>query len=342
LDAVGTVIIVPPGGDEAPPVTDLRQMLLGEPSKLRSQFRLTYNMILNLLRVEALKIEEMIKRSFSEHATQQLLPEQERAVRLNEADLAKVKREQCSVCDEFMDDCHQASQDYKELTAQLYQRLLGLPGGRKTFCPGRLIVWNKDGLRVPGILLAEGASVKGSANGPAVHVLEIQTLRENRDSTDLLPFIPAFRERLAPLSPASRHKLVKTVHVPLSDVECITKTITKGVIPDIFQRDEWSRGAKDKLCEICKSWTSEIWDEVDFAKVRSLQMQEIMEMRKKAIAKASSSPALSCRQFIKHVSLWLPFLTLILILPYSIRAAPWNTALPLTLCLSWYADLPFQ
>jgi antiviral helicase SKI2 len=89
-------------------------MILGDPSKLRSQFRLTYNMILNLLRVEALKIEEMIKRSFSEHATQQLLPEHEKAVKVSEADLAKIKREDCEICDKDLDACHQAAQDYKQ------------------------------------------------------------------------------------------------------------------------------------------------------------------------------------------------------------------------------------
>ena len=52
-------------------------MILGKPGKLNSQFRLTYNMILNLLRVEALKVEEMIKRSFSENASQKLLPDQQ-------------------------------------------------------------------------------------------------------------------------------------------------------------------------------------------------------------------------------------------------------------------------
>lgn len=51
--------------------------MLGTPGKLSSQFRLTYNMILNLLRVEALKVEEMIKRSFSENASQKLLPDQQ-------------------------------------------------------------------------------------------------------------------------------------------------------------------------------------------------------------------------------------------------------------------------
>lgn len=38
--------------------------------RLSSQFRLTYNMILNLLRTEDLSVEDMIKRSFSEFATQ--------------------------------------------------------------------------------------------------------------------------------------------------------------------------------------------------------------------------------------------------------------------------------
>lgn len=61
-------------------VVTLNTMMLGTPMKLQSQFRLTYNMILNLLRVEALKVEEMIKRSFSENASQKLLPEQQRKV----------------------------------------------------------------------------------------------------------------------------------------------------------------------------------------------------------------------------------------------------------------------
>ena len=55
----------------------LNNMITGRAGKLASQFRLTYNMILNLLRVETLKVEEMIKRSFSENASQQLLPEQQ-------------------------------------------------------------------------------------------------------------------------------------------------------------------------------------------------------------------------------------------------------------------------
>jgi rRNA-processing arch domain len=58
----------------------LSHMITGKPGKLASQFRLTYNMILNLLRVETLKVEEMIKRSFSENASQQLLPDQQKKI----------------------------------------------------------------------------------------------------------------------------------------------------------------------------------------------------------------------------------------------------------------------
>ena len=143
LDTVGTVIICAPGADEAPPAGRLRQMMLGEPTKLRSQFRLTYNMMLNLLRVEALKIEEMIKRSFSENATQALLPEHENKVKISEADLEKIKREPCKICDIDLEACHQACMEYKRLTHEMHLSLLINPVGRRVLGTNRLIVYKK-------------------------------------------------------------------------------------------------------------------------------------------------------------------------------------------------------
>jgi antiviral helicase SKI2 len=216
LDTVGSVIIVAPGGGEAPPVTELRQMILGDPSKLRSQFRLTYNMILNLLRVEALKIEEMIKRSFSEHATQQLLPEHEKAVKVSEADLAKIRREACDTCDNDLDACHQAAQNYKQLTLDLHLGLLATPVGRRMFSPKRLVVYIRDGIRTPGILLRDGAT---SGPAPTVHVLEIKTRRDQRDSTDLLPYLPKFRGLFTRLPLQHKKSIVtKALHIPVSDI----------------------------------------------------------------------------------------------------------------------------
>ncbi len=143
IDPVGSVIIINSNSDEAPPAATLKQMILGDPTKLRSQFRLTYNMILNLLRVEALKIEEMIKRSFSENATQALLPEQEKQVKISEADLAKIKREPCDTCDIDLEECHAEAMAFQSDTADLHLGLVASPVGRRMFSAKRLVVFRK-------------------------------------------------------------------------------------------------------------------------------------------------------------------------------------------------------
>ena len=60
--------------------SDLHRVMLGKPFKLESQFRLTYSMILNLLRVEQLRVEDMMKRSFSEFHNQRKKGEFETAL----------------------------------------------------------------------------------------------------------------------------------------------------------------------------------------------------------------------------------------------------------------------
>jgi antiviral helicase SKI2 len=154
LDTVGSVIIVTSGKAEAPPAGELRQMILGDPTKLRSQFRLTYNMILNLLRVEALKIEEMIKRSFSENATQALLPQHAKQVELSEANLSNIKREPCGICDKDLEACHEAAMAYEKLTTDLHINLLASPVGKRLWSSRRLIVFKKVNLCLRPIMIS--------------------------------------------------------------------------------------------------------------------------------------------------------------------------------------------
>ncbi|XP_017775290.1 PREDICTED: helicase SKI2W [Nicrophorus vespilloides] len=63
-DKKGTVIILCKG--LLPYAMELQDMMLGKPSQLTSQFRLTYGMVLSLLRVESLSVEGMMSRSFRE------------------------------------------------------------------------------------------------------------------------------------------------------------------------------------------------------------------------------------------------------------------------------------
>lgn len=65
LDTVGSVFIYPTPAD-FPSELELKQLLTGAHKRMKSRFRLTYNMILNLMRVDELRVEDVMSRSFSE------------------------------------------------------------------------------------------------------------------------------------------------------------------------------------------------------------------------------------------------------------------------------------
>jgi antiviral helicase SKI2 len=262
LDSVGSVIIVTPGSDEAPPTAALRNMILGDATKLRSQFRLTYNMILNLLRVEALKIEEMIKRSFSENATQALLPEHEKQVKLSEDGLTKIKRKPCGICDIDLDVCHQSSMDFARLTVELYAGLLASPVGVRMFLPKRLIVYRRVRRTHAALVYYFSQRANRLLIGRNTNSRYITPRRNNKDSSsdltggmhrtiednvaswqvllyiqhvpalltapdDLLPFLPRFRSFFSNPTGLNSEIRFRRSHVPLSAIECMTKTVVK-------------------------------------------------------------------------------------------------------------------
>ncbi|KAI9721090.1 MAG: hypothetical protein M1812_002571 [Candelaria pacifica] len=299
LDPVGSVIIVAPGSDEAPPVATLRQMILGIPTKLRSQFRLTYNMILNLLRVEALKIEEMIKRSFSENATQALLPEQEKQVKASEVKLTEIKREPCDICDRDLEECHQASMDYGRLTSELHVGLLASPLGRRMFAPKRLVVYKRDGVRTVGLLLREGV---GKGFAPTLQVLEFRKLNTQNQTSDLLPYLPNFRYFFASLPQSGADMSMKSSVIPLSELECVTRTII-DLASVLKGEQEAIRFANDELVKLCESWTSQEWDELDWSRVKDLQLRDTLDKRRKAAAEAQRGHCHECPEFVKHFAM---------------------------------------
>ncbi|OAG16211.1 antiviral helicase [Alternaria alternata] len=300
LDTVGTVIICAPGADEAPPAARLRQMMLGEPTKLRSQFRLTYNMMLNLLRVEALKIEEMIKRSFSENATQALLPEHQGKVKVSEAELEKIKREPCDTCDIDLEACHQSCEDYKRLTNEMHLSLLINPIGRRALAKNRLIVYKRDNKRTAGMLMQDGTS-KG--NEPTVKVLEVAQ-HQDRKPDDLLPYVGPFAKWFRKLPNNPKDLILKAAYVPLNDIECFTKTIID--VPESIQNlgrkvsKDTLKLAQDQFLPLCGSWDYEDWDEYDYSKIKSLKFRELAEARMKEGQNAVSKECLKCPNFLKH------------------------------------------
>ena len=74
IDKVGTVIIA--CWHEVPDISLIKGLVVGKAERLESQFRLSYNQILNLLRVEDFDPFDMMMRSFSESTSQKQVPEQ--------------------------------------------------------------------------------------------------------------------------------------------------------------------------------------------------------------------------------------------------------------------------
>ena len=65
IDTVGHVLLFFPPRECSPDANSLRRILTGEPITLQLAFPPTYCMILNILRVDELRVEEMMKQSFS-------------------------------------------------------------------------------------------------------------------------------------------------------------------------------------------------------------------------------------------------------------------------------------
>ncbi|KAL8694214.1 MAG: hypothetical protein Q9218_001101 [Villophora microphyllina] len=298
LDPVGSVIIVNQGSEEAPPAATLKHMILGDPTKLRSQFRLTYNMILNLLRVEALKIEEMIKRSFSENATQALLPQHEKQVKLSESDLAKIKRPQCDMCDVDLNRCHDSAMAFKSATSNLLLNSMASPIGRRMVASKRLVVFQKDGVRTAGIVMRDSA---GWGN---IEILSLGRHTPVREASSLLPYTPNFRHLFTPLPAKIAEMELQTLKIPISDIETITKTVLKIDLDNLLKgREEAEASAKADLERHCASWQSAAWDELDWSRFKDLHLRDILELRQNRLRDTEAVHCIECSHFVQHFSM---------------------------------------
>ncbi|KAF9438784.1 hypothetical protein BGZ76_004860 [Entomortierella beljakovae] len=140
LDSTGLVIIASNG--DQPEATVLQEMLLGKATKLLSQFRLTYNMILNLLRVEALRVEEMIKRSFSENSSQKAMPEKEKLYAESAKSMETLKKLDCFICNKDIEEFYNMSSSLVSINHQLMDRIVRQTFGIKALSAGRVVLLN--------------------------------------------------------------------------------------------------------------------------------------------------------------------------------------------------------
>lgn len=213
LDATGVVIVLA----EDPDVHTLNHMMLGQSTKLKSQFRITYSMVLNLLRIEALKVEEMIKRSFSENATQRLRPEQEKKLKNLQSKRAAMEPE-LTACTLPLDALERLY-DLSVQAARLNDTCLALAAhhsqGAKLLGPGRVVL-----VREGTYGFAPAFLVRALTGQRFLMLLALTPgQRGSRARSDALPLwiSPAFTEQLA-----QSEWVAEAREVPLSSVVLVT------------------------------------------------------------------------------------------------------------------------
>ncbi|XP_067618075.1 superkiller complex protein 2 [Eurosta solidaginis] len=150
-DANGTVILI--CKMQVPPAMELRSMILGQPEKLQSQFILRYAVILTCLRIESIKVEDIIQFSFKEFNQKLQLPIQKKQL-----EVAQDKFSQMPELGEHLQPLcrfYELAQEYITERQRLMKFFLAQPKVAKEMKVGRvLIITQSRHYNKLGIILA--------------------------------------------------------------------------------------------------------------------------------------------------------------------------------------------
>ncbi|KAI9494833.1 NUC185 domain-containing protein [Zychaea mexicana] len=287
LDNTGMVIIAC-SGDEAPQASTLSTMILGKPTKLESQFRLTYNMILNLLRVEALKVEEMIKRSFSENSTQRLLPDTKRLVDENEQKKSALQQLDCTICGPDLNTFYDICGEVVQLNcAMMLQHISKSPAGHRALTPGRAVLVNNNFYRnAPAVLLKPMSTAPGNATASSGQKMFYCLVLTSKDLNTTLQGATAADE-IAPLPvtvvnvPSSADSVTQIVTIGVSDILTVTRTSIKFDVDAVMMSQdslEMTR-IKQELEKFAMDASNGSLAEFDWQKIRDIEFQEMLRTK---------------------------------------------------------------
>ncbi|KAH9858296.1 antiviral helicase [Lenzites betulinus] len=310
LDPTGTVIIV--ANDDLPDQSTLHNMILGTPSKLQSQFRLTYNMILNLLRVEALRVEEMIKRSFSENASQRLLPEQQKKVVETESRLSSMPQLSCDICSQDIEGFYDMSLSIVEKNLSILNMATTTPHGSKLLSSGRVVIL-RDGhyksnigvllKQVPGTIATALTNAPASEKVRLYYVLAMVSLETRQGETDVdaqgvPPQWPPRPETLLIDEPT-----YDLTPIPLSSIAMVTNRSIKVETEWIVEkhRISYMNDAVRSLQQVLAEWVrAGSIPEVDWTRLRALEFQELLRARNELVPLLDRFTCALCPSFEDH------------------------------------------
>lgn len=296
LDDTGLVIIACP--EEVPAEITLRSMILGQPTKLTSQFRLTYNMILNLLRVQALRMEEMIRKSFSEAHAQRNLPLDKEQIDQHEADLKALKPLDCLVCEDDLSEYYSTALSILDANLTIYDWLLNSSRqASRYFEAGRLIIINAAFHRNnPAIVF------KVDASNPASKMLCVFTLKKRTGELKDCLYPPDYIEQFS----LKDDLIYDIILIPAAEIVKVTKQKImvdfdiKDISPQSYHPKDLT-ALQTKLIDFLQGKPD--LSEIDFPQSKVLEVDEKRLVRKSLIQQLKMFTCNKCPDLIDHYRL---------------------------------------
>ncbi|KIP11764.1 hypothetical protein PHLGIDRAFT_99229 [Phlebiopsis gigantea 11061_1 CR5-6] len=310
LDPTGTVVIV--ANDEAPEETTLRNMILGTPTKLQSQFRLTYNMILNLLRVEALRVEEMIKRSFSENASQKLLPDQEKKVIESEKRFATLPKLECDQCLPDIENLYDDIAQIIEYNTQLLRidDSSRHKSSKQLLQPGRVVVLNDTHFRPNLAMILKPSPSTVSDGKDKLKVYNVLALVSTETKSGKQDIDGQAETPVWPFNPESlmvdkKSREYEAQSVTLASIAMVTDKVLKIDLDELLiARIKDLSHIRDQLAQVVDDWVSKDngIPEVDWKiRLKSLEFQELIRARDELVQRLPAyTHCKACPDFDDH------------------------------------------
>lgn len=272
LDSTGTVIVM--SYNKPLSISDFKEVTLGTPTKLLSQFRLTYNMILNLLRIEALRVEEMIKHSFSENSTQTLLPEHQLKIKDLDSQLKLTEIEDCSICGLInVDDAHNLVHEYERTYSTLMDLMMDLHVIRySTMIPGRLLCY-RDEYGCARV----GFHIKLQVRAKKLHVLTFShgSKFEESSSKFKLPYIP-LKPILRYFSDISFEGKLKVDTIECTQVTFLGRYSLKADLTKVLRNDAEEVSKTNEQIKLLLKFVKK-WEELKLSKAKLALHDEIVK-----------------------------------------------------------------
>ncbi|RLV92392.1 Antiviral helicase SKI2 [Spathaspora sp. JA1] len=300
LDKTGTVIIMAYNNPISP--TDFKEIVLGTPTKLSSQFRLTYNMILNLLRIEALRVEEMIKYSFSENSTQVLLPENQKRYDELVEDLKNITITPCKKC--HLQDVEKFCAlftEYEELYGQCISDIHDSPVLKTQILRiGRLVCFRDN----TTLSTRVGFIVKSVTADKSMLLLTFDHGKEYEEAAEKykLPYIPIPTYITANFPKIVFSQGFRLVSVPYEQISFVGKYGLRTSMSDIIANVPSAiLEASVAIKMICKYQNR--FEEQDFKQVAQLSLHGLTAEKNNVLSQIEEMKTISnCSNFNLHYS----------------------------------------